>query len=251
MHFQDTSDDGLYLVVSDYDLYTSLANDIGNMRFSLNRDRMFDHIAQARIGNALTGMRGTVSIGRPNIINRMFGPPELAIMNTPVSGPMDIDSPRTPEDSETQTPLQSPQRPQANTQTPRGGQEPLLTDVPQFYDDPAVIRRARQRAEILRATEDLLFGMLNDRVLERTLQQSFNEQKTYERDDGVNLRGTPLVVTKELAAELNGNSCPICLEDFQVDDKAFHSDCHHYTHFNCLDEWVKYKPECPVCRAAS
>ena len=25
-------------------------------------------------------------------------------------------------------------------------------------------------------------------------------------------------------------------------------ECNHVFHHKCLDEWVKYKPECPTCR---
>jgi hypothetical protein len=40
------------------------------------------------------------------------------------------------------------------------------------------------------------------------------------------------------------NICPICL----LDNTDFKTKCNHYFHKKCLDEWLKIKPICPLCR---
>mmetsp|Transcript_8319 Transcript_8319/g.11008 ORF Transcript_8319/g.11008 Transcript_8319/m.11008 type:complete len:205 (-) Transcript_8319:359-973(-) len=44
------------------------------------------------------------------------------------------------------------------------------------------------------------------------------------------------------------HSCCICLNDFQkVEEIARFRLCKHYFHLNCITEWIKNKPSCPLC----
>jgi len=49
------------------------------------------------------------------------------------------------------------------------------------------------------------------------------------------------------------NSCPICLDVFDENDKSqsFSLECGHGFHTSCLVEWLRsgQHPDCPVCRA--
>ena len=52
--------------------------------------------------------------------------------------------------------------------------------------------------------------------------------------------------TKEgLLEELS--ECSICLENINS-NKIIKTDCFHYFHKECLDIWVLYKNNCPLCR---
>lgn len=44
-------------------------------------------------------------------------------------------------------------------------------------------------------------------------------------------------------------SCSICQNKFVDTSKMCYPRCGHKFHYECLSEWVKYKPECPLCRA--
>lgn len=41
--------------------------------------------------------------------------------------------------------------------------------------------------------------------------------------------------------------CSICCETI-LDELISPLKCHHIFHTSCLEEWVKYKAKCPVCR---
>jgi len=43
-------------------------------------------------------------------------------------------------------------------------------------------------------------------------------------------------------------TCSICLSNFKCSDNLYKISCNHLFHKDCLDEWVKHKQECPVCR---
>ena len=55
-------------------------------------------------------------------------------------------------------------------------------------------------------------------------------------------------VTKE---HINLNlQCPICMEDFVLDEKVKELTCHHFFHNDCIVEWLKLHATCPTCRTS-
>lgn len=48
--------------------------------------------------------------------------------------------------------------------------------------------------------------------------------------------------------ELLLNECIICLENYKKNDEISILSCDHYYHTKCLNEWLKKKEECPLCR---
>jgi E3 ubiquitin-protein ligase DOA10 len=49
-----------------------------------------------------------------------------------------------------------------------------------------------------------------------------------------------------------GWTCIVCFEEFNEGDKAKILNCNkkglNYYHESCILEWLKKKPECPMCR---
>jgi hypothetical protein len=48
--------------------------------------------------------------------------------------------------------------------------------------------------------------------------------------------------------ELIERECSICLEDYQSGESVSSLACDHLFHKKCLEEWLKHKNECPLCR---
>ena len=42
--------------------------------------------------------------------------------------------------------------------------------------------------------------------------------------------------------------CPICLEEIPEKEMKV-LDCNHEYHNSCIEEWMRYNPRCPECRA--
>jgi len=42
--------------------------------------------------------------------------------------------------------------------------------------------------------------------------------------------------------------CSICMDRYSCNQQVYRLPCNHLLHKKCLDEWVLYKSECPVCR---
>lgn len=45
-------------------------------------------------------------------------------------------------------------------------------------------------------------------------------------------------------------ACPVCCDDLVFKKKAVRlPGCGHFFHRKCIEEWVKVKPVCPICKA--
>ncbi|KAF8266221.1 hypothetical protein EI94DRAFT_1586477, partial [Lactarius quietus] len=59
----------------------------------------------------------------------------------------------------------------------------------------------------------------------------------------------PTAMFKEWRNAESDQRCPICLDDYQEDDRVMKlSDCSHWLHKNCLQQWLRGATTCPVCR---
>ncbi|XP_051189267.1 NEP1-interacting protein 2-like isoform X2 [Lolium perenne] len=58
-------------------------------------------------------------------------------------------------------------------------------------------------------------------------------------------------LTKETAAAWQQTTCPICLHEFQTGESARRLPaCGHVFHLTCINSWLLWKPQCPMCRHA-
>jgi len=51
----------------------------------------------------------------------------------------------------------------------------------------------------------------------------------------------------------DSKNCPICLEDYKDGEKIGGSknpNCEHFFHLTCVVDWLRYRDECALCRAA-
>lgn len=46
----------------------------------------------------------------------------------------------------------------------------------------------------------------------------------------------------------NPEECVICKRTLSENEEVVLTDCIHKFHYDCLDEWVKHNPSCPICR---
>ncbi|XP_010553526.1 PREDICTED: probable E3 ubiquitin-protein ligase RHB1A [Tarenaya hassleriana] len=41
--------------------------------------------------------------------------------------------------------------------------------------------------------------------------------------------------------------CPICLEEYDIENPKLHTNCEHHFHLACILEWMERSETCPVC----
>jgi len=46
------------------------------------------------------------------------------------------------------------------------------------------------------------------------------------------------------------DTCTICFEDMKENDEICNITCKHIFHYNCINEWVSRKAECPNCKSS-
>ena len=92
---------------------------------------------------------------------------------------------------------------------------------------------------------DGLNTMMEDRMMEVAMSDSLSHYKTQEKKPNIKLD----VKSQKSCIEHTSKACAICKDDFELDENITTLECKHILHTNCIAEWVKYKSECPVCRA--
>lgn len=127
--------------------------------------------------------------------------------------------------------------------------EPVRFSV---YEPPSMsINRALDRVSMLDVMEGLFGGMMNhgihmeDHMMEVAMRESLNHYKTQEKKPDVKL----CLESISASAAHTGETCVICKSDFEEKENITVLTCKHILHTECIAEWVKYKSECPICRA--
>lgn len=120
------------------------------------------------------------------------------------------------------------------------------------YEPPSrTIDRALDRVSMLDVMEGFFEGMMyrgnhmEERMMEIAMRESLDHYKTYEKKPDVKL----CIESMEANVEHTNKVCVICRSDFEEKETITILTCEHILHTECISEWVKYKSECPNCRA--
>jgi len=88
------------------------------------------------------------------------------------------------------------------------------------------------------------------------LKKKTVEMKQYLRNKKINYKmckSKPELITlyeKEMEKNKEFEECSICKDSLRISNSIYKLSCCGKTiHSSCLDEWVKYKMDCPLCRA--
>jgi hypothetical protein len=123
----------------------------------------------------------------------------------------------------------------------------------EYYPDVIQLNTSEQ----FDSAADALFALINMmNVLEPifipefdplriAIQNSENDLQLRRNDNVVVLVGTQSYDT----TEKNYEECSICTDKYENKEDVSVLDCGHVYHPKCINEWAKYKPSCPVCKA--
>jgi hypothetical protein len=93
------------------------------------------------------------------------------------------------------------------------------------------------------------YSVNTNSIIRDILQRSFNNTEELKRNDNI----IPTLKLKKLdkIKDKICDECVICKNQFSQD----HQDetvallkCKHYFHEDCINNWCKYKQECPLCK---
>jgi hypothetical protein len=87
----------------------------------------------------------------------------------------------------------------------------------------------------------------DDEELERALIESLEIQPTLDKKEDVKV-DLPSENYDSITMKENNNCC-ICLSNYNKKSIVVKlENCKHIIHKKCLEEWISYKNECPICR---
>lgn len=76
------------------------------------------------------------------------------------------------------------------------------------------------------------------------LHRSLIDDQEMKRNDNIILNLEPRYST---ISDKN-TQCTVCMDNIDLNQTIVQTQCNHIFHSKCLDNWVKYKSDCPICR---
>lgn len=88
--------------------------------------------------------------------------------------------------------------------------------------------------------------MLNNN--QDVLNESYNDtiDEIYRKNNDICIDSCKKIYDKKD----NNENCTICFETIEENAEIADLECKHLFHFDCINDWVKRKPECPNCKSS-
>ncbi|KAJ3324270.1 hypothetical protein HDV06_000309 [Boothiomyces sp. JEL0866] len=91
---------------------------------------------------------------------------------------------------------------------------------------------------------DYALGNTFDQIITRLMEMHEAENKPpAASDDTVNA-----LPRLKFSDNEEHKECPVCQDDYQIDEELVRLPCKHIFHPNCIINWLKLNGTCPVCR---
>ena len=56
-----------------------------------------------------------------------------------------------------------------------------------------------------------------------------------------------LELTQDIINKAESKECPICLEEYSINNKICYLPCFHFFHSLCIKKWLNHSKKCPLC----
>nr|XP_010932191.2 E3 ubiquitin-protein ligase RNF12-A-like [Elaeis guineensis] len=85
---------------------------------------------------------------------------------------------------------------------------------------------------------------------ERLHRESKNEKMvslTHKGDNPTSQKETEKTDAQLLSGDLDDEECPICFEEYNIENPKLILKCRHHHHMQCILQWMEKNPTCPTC----
>jgi hypothetical protein len=118
------------------------------------------------------------------------------------------------------------------------------------FINPQIVENANEAYNILLNKEYLRLGEINEYIRSIMDKDSHNDpkqqrlvQSLYEKQ-----RAIERTIHKVIARLNNAQTCNICFEDLTTTNRTLVRCCRNQFCFNCLNIWLNYNKNCPICK---
>lgn len=108
-----------------------------------------------------------------------------------------------------------------------------------------------QQYLINRIEQEINANRIEEQQLAQALLESreyYDEHESNQRKDNVLININSQKYSSVKIKDKRKEICAICQEKYSCNNQVYWLDCKHIYHKDCLDEWIKYNPSCPICK---
>ncbi|MCQ2818912.1 MAG: hypothetical protein MJ252_16730 [archaeon] len=131
---------------------------------------------------------------------------------------------------------------------------PYNTHIQQ-NEDELIFRVNRNNSYLGQIIEELMYLQYENEEIEYILNYLLNYNQIYSpppthpaSKEAVETLPIYIINKEKLESFGNENVCPVCKEEFQINQEGSTLPCHHYFHKECILPWFTEHNSCPICR---
>ena len=89
----------------------------------------------------------------------------------------------------------------------------------------------------------------NNNINDNNIIQNDNFNNNNERDNNNNIGDMleEIYINQDIIDKAESKECPICLEEYSIENKICYLPCFHFFHSVCIKDWLKNSKKCPLC----
>ena len=74
-----------------------------------------------------------------------------------------------------------------------------------------------------------------------------NNERENDNNNNIGDRLEEISLTQDIINKAESKECPICLEEYSIENKICYLPCFHFFHSICIKNWFKNSNKCPLC----
>ena len=81
-------------------------------------------------------------------------------------------------------------------------------------------------------------------------ERNNNERNNSQRNNNNNIVDIleEIYISQDIIDKAEIKDCPICLEEYSIENKICYLPCFHFFHSECIKTWLKNSNKCPLCK---
>ena len=87
----------------------------------------------------------------------------------------------------------------------------------------------------------------NERINDNNNERN-NDNNNINNNNNIGDMLEEIYISQNIIDKAENKQCPICLEEYSIENKICYLPCFHFFHSECIKNWLKKSNNCPLCK---